>query len=65
MKKTATSLLLALALSSALHAQAATGLISGTVTDPSRMFVANAKLVAVEIYTSSVRSTVTNEHGFL
>jgi len=53
-----------LSFSSALRAETGTGLISGTVSDPSRGIVANAKVLALEIHTSSGRSTITNEHGF-
>jgi hypothetical protein len=53
-----------LSFSSALRAETGTGLISGTVSDPSRGIVANAKVLALEIHTSSARSTTTNERGF-
>ena len=56
--------LLFLSLSIALYAQSGSGLISGTVTDPSRAIVAKASVLALEIHTSSARSTITNEHGF-
>jgi hypothetical protein len=56
--------LLFLSISIALHAQTGTGLISGTVTDPSRAIALGAKVLAIEIHTFSARSTITNDHGF-
>ena len=45
-------------------AQTASGLISGTVADPSRAIVPGAKVVAFEIHTGSYRSATTNADGF-
>jgi hypothetical protein len=57
-------LFFSLCLASAIHAQTGSGLISGSVSDPSGAIVANAKVLALEIHTSSARSTTTNEYGF-
>ena len=55
---------LLLAAAHAALAQTETGLISGTVTDPSGAIVRDARVSAVEIHTRSLRATSTNGEGF-
>lgn len=57
-------LVILLPLASLTHAQTATGLISGAVTDPSKALVSGAKVVALENQTHSARRTTTNSDGF-
>lgn len=47
-----------------IHAQTGTGLISGTVSDPSHAVLVGARVVALEINTQSARATTTNGEGF-
>lgn len=50
-------------LSLVVMAQAVSGTLLGTVSDPSSATVAGAKVTAVQAETGAVRDTVTNESG--
>ena len=63
MKRVVVSVLLLSCCSPALFAQRGTGEISGTVKDPSGRILVRTKIAAVEINTSSVRNTLTNDEG--
>ena len=47
-----------------VHAQTGTGLISGTISDPSKAVVTGANVVALEVHTQSVRRATANADGF-
>ncbi|HTR26863.1 MAG TPA: carboxypeptidase regulatory-like domain-containing protein [Terriglobales bacterium] len=64
MAKSLSWLLLVFSLANTIEAQTGTGLICGTVNDPSHAVVSGAKVVALEIHTQSTRSTTTNKDGF-
>lgn len=57
-------LLFVFSLANTIQAQTGTGLICGTVNDPSHAVVSGARVVALEIHTQSTRSTTTNKDGF-
>ena len=46
-----------------VHAQTGTGLISGTISDPSKAVVTGANVVALEVHTQSVRRATANADG--
>ena len=56
--------LAALLLATQLHAQVATGTVTGTVTDKTGAVVANAAVTATNSDTGGVRTTVSNGTGF-
>jgi hypothetical protein len=63
MKNSVLSVLVGLAISSALFSQEFRGTFSGVVTDPSDSAVAGAKVTAVEINTKTKAETVTDNAG--
>src|ERR1700752_1197516 len=59
----ALALLLLASLTPVLSAQSTTATLTGRITDPSKAFIADAKVAAISINTNARRETTTNGAG--